>query len=201
MGAAKRLIWPIPPTEWIANELHEADERTFRERVERDVYWRQVAEPGPMGWSIPGGPISGSAWWEAGRSFIAGNFLASILLIQTSVEHSLVMVLHRCKRSTKGLSFKKLIDSALEAGEIDTPLGTKLHRLRQMRNPYVHADVSAIDEYVKRAQAEAGGDPYALNDLDARIAVEIGADFIRHISSNWDELVLSAELQKQIGND
>jgi hypothetical protein len=185
MDAAAKLLWPIPSTEQITHELREADERTLEERVERAVYVRQMAEPGPMGWSIPGGPICGFAWWEAGRSFIAGNFLASILLVQATVEHSLAMVLDRTGRPTRGLTFKRLIDLAYDAGVVDTTLAGRLHRLRLMRNPYVHADVSAIEDYIGRAQSETDGDPYALNDVNARVAVEIGVDFIREISRTW----------------
>lgn len=197
MTASERIIWPIPPAEWIAEELKLADERTFQERVERNIYWLTLTEPPPTGWSLPGGPLSASAWWEAGRSFIGGNFLGAILLTQTSVEHSLSMALHRRGAPTRRATFKQLIDLGLETGELDAALATKLHRLRLIRNPYVHADVSRIEGYVERAQAETGGDPYALSDTDARQAIEIGADFIRHLSGNWDELVLRAELEKQ----
>lgn len=185
-----RPTWPLPPQEEIASELREWDERSFSERIERWIFLRQLTDPLPVGWSLPGSVLCGSVWWEAGRCFIGGNFIAAVILTQGFVEHSLAEVLRRTgKVNVKGLGLKALIDAAEQIGELPPELATRLHGLRELRNPYVHADVETWPPpHLQRALAETAGDWYALRDGDARLAIEAAADYIRHVADHWDEL-------------
>ena len=180
----------LPPHAEVAAELHEWDDRTFNERLERWIFIRQMTEPPSAGWSVPASLIGASAWWEAGRCFIGGNFIAAVILIQAFVEHSLAEVLRR-----KGvvnvdrLGFKKLIDAAERLGELTPALAAGLHRLRRLRNPYVHADADVWPpSFLERAWRETGGDSYAVSDGDARLGIETGCDYLRQIADRWDDL-------------
>lgn len=187
----KRRVKLHQSDEAISAELLSWDQESFLERKERWKFLRLHTEPPDIGWAVPGSVLSAFVMWEAGRCFIGGNFIATVLLIQAFVEHSLarVMVLSKNTRTRK-LSFKQLIDAAVAAKEISLPLAAKLHKLRALRNPFVHpADETWPPAYYTRAIAQAGGDPYKLNEADARFAIEVVAKYIRQIIVRWDPYV------------
>lgn len=174
----------------VAEELLEWDARTFGERVERWTALRKLTDPPPNGWCLPGDLITASAWWEAGRSFVAGNFIATVTLTQGFVERSLFALLAGLgKVGGQKPGFARLIDDAVAAGVLSEALAARLHELRRLRNPYVHAEADSWPpKFVERAWTQAGGDPYAVTSADARSAIETGAIYIRGIIRRWKKV-------------
>ena len=171
----------------VAEQLLEWDARTFDERVERWTALRQLTDPPLHGWCLPGDLIAASAWWEAGRSFVGGNFIATVILTQDFVERSLFSLLGGAgKLVGQKPGFAQLIAEAAAAGVLSEALAARLHELRRLRNPYVHNDRDSWPpRFVERAWTEADGDPYALTAEDARGALETGAIYIRGITRRW----------------
>jgi len=76
---------------------------------------------------------------ELKRSYIYGNFMATVLLAQSFVEHSLAASYYMAgKDKMAKQGFAGLIDSALKDGQLTGHLAETLHQLRKMRNPYIH---------------------------------------------------------------
>jgi hypothetical protein len=180
----------VPSREEIAAELKEWDEKSFNDRLARWIFLRQRTDAPPDGWSLPGTMAGVSAWWEAGRSFVAGNFIGTVILTQSFVEDALAEVIRRRgEPPSNHRGLRQMIVGAEKLGEIDSDLAQRLHKLRSLRNPYAHTDGhNWPPTYLKRARAESGGDWYKLSEKDARFAIETAARFIRHIAGRWDEL-------------
>jgi len=171
-------------------ELRDWDQQSFRERLERLNFLHGLTTPPEKGWSVPGGLIGFAAFWEAERCFIGGNFVSTVMLIQTFVEHSLADILARLKYRVRRLSFQRLIDKALNMGELTPSLAKQLHKLRQLRNPYAHPNMDVWPTpYFKRVMSDAGGNSYALHEADARYAIRVAASYIRQIANRWDPLL------------
>lgn len=180
---------PLLSLNEVAAELREWDHESFNERLERWMFLRQRTDPPPDGWSLPGTMVGASAWWEAGRSFVGGNFIGAVILTQACIEDTLAEILRRRGEppsSHRGL--KRLIIAAQRIGEIDADLAQRLHRLRSLRNPYVHSDVhNWPPTYLRRAMAHTGGDWYKLSEKDAQFAIETVALLIDQVVAHWDE--------------
>ena len=163
----------------IAEELLEWDARTFGKRLERWTALRRLTDSPPSGWCLPGDLTTASAWWEAGRPFVAGNLIATVTLTQGFVERSL----------GQKLGFARLIDDAIAASVLSETTAARLHEVRRLRNPYVHAEADSWpSKFIERAWAEADGDPYVLSRGDARNAIETGAVYIRSVTRRWGEV-------------
>lgn len=120
---------------------------------------------------------------EMKRSFIYGNFMATVMLCQTFVEQTLGGMYSPAGRddiARKGS--RALIEQAVEDGYVPGPLAVKLHELRTMRNPYSHSNFS---NYSSRLR-EAATYPEELVVQDAEAAIRILVDYIRHDSPGWN---------------
>lgn len=88
------------------------------------------------------------AYLEIRHCFIEGCYISCILLVQPlyleqALGHSYILDGEE-KLAEQG--FAKLIDKALEDKLIDSTLADQLHKLRQMRNPYVHPKAGMVIE-------------------------------------------------------
>jgi hypothetical protein len=104
---------------------------------------------GGEGVMLPGGPNTQMAYLEARASFVAGNYLATILLSQTLVENLLGAFIHmeNGSREIRGGSFVELsskpaLDELLKQGQTSGLLNPddveNLRRVRSLRNPLTH---------------------------------------------------------------
>jgi hypothetical protein len=85
--------WPTQTNEELLSELLESDAETLAQRSERLRFLAQGTE-GPDGASIPGLELEGGLMLgDAFRSFIAGNFFATVLSAQAFIEHCLATAL------------------------------------------------------------------------------------------------------------
>ncbi|EIJ0966753.1 TPA: hypothetical protein GRR93_24065 [Vibrio parahaemolyticus] len=98
---------------------------------------------GPQGDKLlTGGMQSQLALHELANSYVNGNYMAVVLLVQAFIEHSLSgEFIMRGQNAIAESSFKKIIDSSLSHDIIDADLYDLLEALRKIRNPYVHAKV------------------------------------------------------------
>jgi hypothetical protein len=185
-----RPKWPTPSDDELLAELRASDEETLPQRRERLRFIAQETE-GPEGATIPGIELEASLILvDSFRSFIAGNFLASVFSAQAFLEHCLATALDaRGQSDVSRLRFVELIDNAKTHGLLTQHLAGKIHRLRKLRNPYAHRSRNAGKEwptwFYKRVMSEADGDYYALAEGDAKLGVECVVDYIRSINPTW----------------
>ena len=181
-----RPKWRIPPDDVLIEELTEWDRSTLRDTLRRWRFVRHETEGPEDGFALPSTLTGGFLYWEAGRSFVAGNFIAAVLSTHAFVESCLISLMPDQVRALgTPLGFGALIDLAFREGVIDLRVRRILNGLRKMRNPYVHERWKDSPRLVKRALMEAGGDPYALTERDARAAIQAMTDFLRHVMPAW----------------
>jgi len=124
---------------------------------------------------------------ELRRSFIYGNFKATVMLAQSFVEHSLGgMYALAGQDNIVAKGFKKLIDQACADGHVTQELATTLHELRTMRNPYTHHTIGAGPRtYMERLAQSGHYVPEEMVVEDARVAIRAVVDYLRHGSPHW----------------
>lgn len=185
-----RPKWPTPTDDELLAELRESDAETFAQRRKRLRFIIQETE-GPESASIPGIEFeAGLILGDSFRSFIAGNFLATVLSAQAFLEHCLATALDaQGQLKVSRLRFAEVIDKCKQHALLTERLARKIHRLRTLRNPYAHRRQKSTTEwptwFYKRVMSEAGGDYYALAEADAKLAVECVVDYIRSINPAW----------------
>ena len=176
----ERPWWPLPPDESMRSDVVDADEATLEERLGRYRFvFREFGPPSQM--LLIGGVPAMLALHELQRSFIAGNFLATVLTAQVLVEHSLggSFVLAG-DDSVVNSGFAGLIDESLRRGWLSPSMAARLHVLRSMRNPYTHPKVGMHARgHMARMRDTGIWDPYVLAETDAREAIRIVVDWQR----------------------
>ena len=181
-----RSKWNVPPDDELRSEIQKADEATLDDRVSRLRYILEEFGP-PADMLLAGGTPSMLALRELQLSFVDGNFLVCVLAAQIFVEHSLGgMFAIAGEDNIVDSGFASLINEAERGGAIDNIVAQRLHTLRTMRNPYTHPKVGIHPRsYMARLLNSSLYDPYALAEQDAREAIQIVVDYIRHESPNW----------------
>lgn len=185
-----RPKWPAPTDDELLAELRQSDAETLAQRKERLRFIIQETE-GPEGATIPGLEFeAGLILWDSFRSFIAGNFLATVLSAQAFLEHGLATALDaQGQIKVSRLRFAEVIDKCRQRALLTERLARKIHRLRTLRNPYAHRRQKSAKEwptwFYKRVMSEADGDYYALAETDAKLAVQCVVDYIRSINPGW----------------
>src|SRR6266446_8384695 len=171
-----RPKWQTPTEDELLAELRESDALTLTERKERLRFLAEETE-GPGGASIPGIEFeAGLMLSDSFRSFIAGNFLATVLSAQAFLEHCLATALDaQGQTDVSRLRFSEVITKCEQTGLLTERLARKINRLRTLRNPYAHRRRGASREwptlFYKRVMSEADGNYYALAEKDAKLAV------------------------------
>ena len=182
-----RPTWRIPNDEILLEELTEWDQSTLRERLRRLRFLRHETEGPEEGISVPSGFTGALIYGEVGGSFVAGNFIATVVLVSSFVENCLATLLERSgEKLDARVSFREVIDSAYRHAVINIRIRRTLNGLRKVRNPYVHCgEGGGLPRLLTRSRMEAGGDPRKLTEKDARQAIRALTDFIRHIEPAW----------------
>ncbi|NMX22050.1 hypothetical protein C5S30_06395 [ANME-1 cluster archaeon GoMg4] len=186
MSKMKRAKWPSPDLTELENELARDDETNRSDRVKRLKFVREEFG-NPTDMLLVGGIPAGFAIYEMAHSYVVGDFMATVLLAQVFVEHSLggSFIMSGDDDTATG-GFSKLISQSLSKGLIPNALAEKLHKLRKMRNPYSHPNPGLTPRsYVGRMMEKKVYSPEDLAEQDARFALEIVVDFLRHGSPNW----------------
>ena len=126
------------------------------------------------------------AYPELQSSFLNGNYMATIFCCQTFAEHSLAggYALNGQDELVES-GFKKLIDQSLADGTISALIAERLHELREMRNPYTHPRIIQKWQSLLDRVVASKSDPYSMAEKDARDAIQILVDFLRHGCPSW----------------
>jgi hypothetical protein len=181
-----RPKWATPSIEHFENELLHADERTRNTRALRLKFVQEEFGP-PTDMLLVGGIPAMFALHEMVYSYVAGNFMATVLLAQVFIEHSLggsYILAGDDETATSGLS--KLINESLSRGNITCEMAKSLQELRKIRNPYSHPNPGATPRsHMGRMMEKKIYDPDALAEQDAKLALQTVVDFIRHESPDW----------------
>lgn len=182
----QRFTWPAPSYDFLLKTLKDDECATIDYRVERYVFlWNEFGPPSSM--LLVGGIPSMYALEELKRSYAYGNFMATVLLAQVFVEHSLGGAYSLSGHDAIAeQGFAKLIDKAFSDSLIDSKLSKTLHTLRLMRNPYTHFSVaSGSRSFVGRLLKSEQMAPEELVLEDAQYAIRAVVDYLRHNSPDW----------------
>ena len=137
-GVVSRFKWPTPSDDYFRRHITEGEGSTVQYRVERYRFlWEEFGPPADM--LLIGGIPSMFALDELKRAYVYGSFMAAVLLAQAFIEQSLGGMYSFAgddKKASK--SFAKLIDASRDDEHITQDMADALHRLRKMRNPYMH---------------------------------------------------------------
>ena len=182
-----REIWPADSLVKLEADIRAADDSSLVERIERLRFLEEEFGP-PAGMGLAGGIGALLAIGELKSSFLCGNYMATIFLCQTFVEHSLAGPFALAGEDVhveKGMS--SLIDESLARNSISSTLAARLHELREMRNPYTHPRIlqkkqkpSLLDRVIKTTQ-----NPFSMAKADATEAIRIVVDFLRECCPSW----------------
>lgn len=151
--------------------LEEDDERTRPERAERAAW---IASFGwPEGGRMLYGGLAGLAPWdELQRTFINGEYLATILLGQAFLEQNLAGFLDLVGRDPVGRAGLAGILSAFrDRGWITDTDFDVLDRVRRLRNPYAHYQEAQHEDNLLRRAMRERRDHEVLIERDARAVV------------------------------
>jgi len=163
----------IVSQKFIEDEENTKDERLVRFKELNTIF-------GPQGDQLlEGGTQASLALHEAANSYVSGNFMAVVLLVQAFIEHSLSgrFVMSGQEKLAES-SFKKIIDAANEQSIIEPELHEKLDVLRKIRNPYVHARVGFKNGSLeKRMMDSKCFDSIEMAKLDALESLRILKEF------------------------
>lgn len=175
-----RFKWPVPKREQLVEDLRIEDELTLEGRIDRLHFVLEEFGP-PADMLLIGGIPSMFAIRELERSFINGNYLATILVAQVFIEHTFggAYILAGEDKIGEG-GFATLIDTSLRKGIITEELAEQFHELRKMRNPYTHpTSGDKAKGYIGRMKQMEVYNPEILLERDARRAIEIVVNYQR----------------------
>lgn len=182
--SAPRPYWIPPGRRRTDQALRQWDRATFESRAER--FRLLLAEFGPSAdMLLVGGIPAMFAINELKSSFVAGNFLATVLVAQSFAEHSLGAAFSMAgddKLAQAG--FAKLIDASVARGWLAPEIAKQLHELRGIRNPYVHP-LKGARGYMERLRKKQFPDPERLAAEDAELAVRTVVNWLRDGSPKW----------------
>ena len=180
-----RSKWKPPPDPTLRSELLEGDSATIGERVERYRFLREELGP-PAGMLFWGGLPAMIAFHELQRSFVEGNLIATVVMSQTFIEHSLGASFSMSgEDSVVKSGFANLTRTSHDRDHISADVAGALDELRRMRNAYSHPQPGFTARSYMARLKEYGYDPEELAVRDARRAIEIVADYLRDQSPNW----------------
>jgi hypothetical protein len=170
----------LPSLEEIRSEFAREDAKSRKERARR---YRKLLKLFPMGGGmvILGGMPATLALEEVWRSYIGANHLSVVMCAQNFLEHSLAAnhIMSGDDLTAEG-GFSKLIDIAKQEGVVEALMAERMHRLRKMRNPYVHPrSYSRPRNYMARVAENGFKESLVLLEEDAEFAIALVSDFIR----------------------
>jgi hypothetical protein len=130
---------------------------------------------GSQGTMIYGGHAAALAYGEARSSFVTGNFLATVMLCQSLVEHLLAAFLHAALLHSvpPKIHFRDTVKRCKELGLLTDQDVADLTRLSELRNPLTHfrhfEDTNRLDRRAVDAKEPAD----TLLERDAHFAMAL----------------------------
>lgn len=149
--------------EWLAAE----DASCRRDRLER-LKWLSHETPNAEYWTFSGGLMSKYLFEEARYCFVYGQFLATILLGLSYIEHTLAGLFFGSGRDDlERASISTLLQEALACGWIDEQEFEHLEKARTARNPVAHFRRPLAEATIERRMVAQDELPYYLIEEDA----------------------------------
>jgi hypothetical protein len=149
--------------------LEQDDERSRPDRARRlEII---ATEFGPDGGRMfTGGLLAAEAFEEARHSYVRGLNVATVLLVQTTLEHLLAGLLHMSGRDGRW-GFAEILQLALDDRLISANERDIFDGLRTLRNPYVHARLPLATGSLEAQAMADDTDQYGVMDADATLAI------------------------------
>lgn len=156
------------PEEWLTHE----DNACHEDRLAR-LRWLADHALDAEYWTFPGGLTSKYLFEEARYCYVYGQFLASIVLGLSYIEHALAGLFSASGRNDlkrKGISI--LLKEALNYGWINQTEFDNLEHARKIRNPVNHFRKPGYDDTVEYRASVENELPYAIIEEDAQHIIE-----------------------------
>jgi hypothetical protein len=154
--------------EWITRE----DRVCRQDRVAR-LNWLANKVPEAEYWVFPGGSMSKYLFEEARYCFVYGQFLATIVLGLSYIEHTLAGLFYVSGRNDlERASISTLLKEALNNGWINQTEFNNLQHARKIRNPVTHFRKPLYDDTIEYRAVMENELPYTIIEEDAQHVME-----------------------------
>ena len=154
--------------EWLTKE----DNICRQDRLVR-LRWIASKAPDTEYWAFPGGLISKYIFEESRYCFVYGQFLATIVLGLSYIEHTLAGLFYTSGRDDlERASISKLLTEALDYGWINQTEFENLQRARKVRNPVTHFRKPGYEDTVEHRSVLKNEVPYHILEEDAQHVME-----------------------------
>jgi len=163
------MINNISAEEWLDRE----DTICRQDRLKR-LQWLVDRIPEANYWTFPGGLMSKFLFEEARYCFVYGQFLATIVLGLSYIEHTLAALFYASGRNDlERANISTLLEEALKYNWIDQEEFDNLQRARKIRNPITHFRRPGYHDTIEFRSVMKNENPYAVIEEDARQVMEI----------------------------
>lgn len=154
--------------EWLTRE----DTVCRQDRLAR-LHWLIDKAPDAEYWTFPGGQMSKYLFEEARYCFIYGQFLSTIVLGLSYIEHTLASLFYASGQNDRERSsISVLLKEALSCGWINQSEFDNLEHAREIRNPVAHFRRPSHDETIEYRAVNEIELPYIIIEEDARHVME-----------------------------
>lgn len=162
---------PIDPIRVkLIDALKTSDEHRREERADRIVWMSTYRyKPGV----IVGRPETLALFNEAEDAFREGHFISVMLLALAFVEHTIVEELVERCLSKERVNFERAIELAQKNQVLGTELLSRIDRLREVRNPFVHRRPPDDPDTYGNRYITRQIHPRTMLEQDAREAFEV----------------------------
>lgn len=154
--------------EWLTRE----DGICRKDRLAR-LEWLANKLPDAEYWTFSGGLISKYLFEETRYCFVYGQFLATIVIGLSYIEHTLASLFYAIGRDDlERANISTLLREALNCGWMNQIEFDNLQRARETRNPITHFRRPGHDETIEYRAVTENELPYIIIEEDARHVVE-----------------------------
>ena len=154
--------------EWLTRE----DNACRQDRLAR-LKWIVSRSPGVEYWIFSGGQMSKYLFDEARYCFVYGQFLATIVLGLSYIEHTLASLFYASGRNDlERANISTLLQEALNYEWIDQAEFDNLQHVRRIRNPVTHFRKPLDRDRIEYRFVTENVPSYAIIEEDARHVME-----------------------------
>ncbi len=158
----------MTPEEWLTRE-----ERVCRHDRLKRLDWLTTRAPDAEYLMFWGGQMSRYLFEEARYCFVYGQFLATIVMGLSFIEHTLAGLFYASGRNDlERAGISTLLQEALKNGWIDQIEFANLQRAREVRNPITHFRRPGHSETIGYRTVMQNESPYIIIEEDARHVME-----------------------------
>jgi hypothetical protein len=154
--------------EWLTRE----DKVCRQDRLKR-LDWLTTRSPDAKYWMFPGGQMSKYLFEEARYCFVYGQFLATVVMGLSFIEHTLAGLFYASGRNDlERAGVSTLLEEALKSGLIDQIEFANLQRAREVRNPIAHFRRPSHSETIGYRMVIENESLYTIIEEDAKHVME-----------------------------